>query len=42
MAFSRMIMGFIVFKEKKLLRSKENTSNSKHATTKKSIADSNI
>jgi hypothetical protein len=33
MVFSKMILGFIVSKEGKLLDTKKNTSNSKHATT---------
>ncbi len=34
--------GFYCFQRKETTRSKENTSNSKHATTEKSIAYSNI
>ncbi len=34
--------GFYCFERKETTKSKENTNNSKHATTKKSIVDSNI
>jgi hypothetical protein len=34
--------GFYCFQKKETTKSKENTSNNKHATTEKSIADSNI
>jgi hypothetical protein len=37
-----MILGFIISKEGKLLNSKEDSSNSKHVTTQKSIIDSSI
>jgi hypothetical protein len=43
MVFSRMVLSCIVSKEGKILaRTKEDTSNSKHATTQKSTIDSNI
>jgi len=42
MVFSRMILSFVVSKQGKLPNPKKNISNSKHATTLKSIANSSI
>jgi hypothetical protein len=42
MVFSGMILGFVVSKKREITKSKEYTSNSKHATTQESITNSNI
>jgi hypothetical protein len=42
MVFLGMILGFIVSKKRETTRFKENTSNSKHATTYESSTNSSI